>query len=176
MARKIFFLSIFMFLVGVSSVSVSYAQCPVCAKAAASNGNWPERSMCQLAQGSANLLFGWTEAFAQPLRENSTNPNPDGGYKTLNGVLKGWGQAVITSGAGLMEALTFWTPVRIVPNTNCVGCNDIGQEAGKCADKTGQAAAHAGETLFNAGASVGNGIDNVVTGAGQSIEKVLPKH
>ena len=136
MARKILFLAIVMCLVGIGSVSVSYAQCPICAKVVTSNGNWPERSICQLTQGCGNLLLGWTEAFAQPVRENVTNPNPDLVYKTLNGSLKGWGQAVITSGAGLMEVLTFWTPVRISPDTNCVGCNDVGKKTVKQATKT----------------------------------------
>ncbi len=122
MFRNVLSLAMIMIFMGAFSVA-SYAECPICVKASASNSNWPERSVCQFAQGAGNLLFGWTQAFTEPVRENICNSNPCPLYKTTNGLLVGWGKAIITSGSGLLEILTFWTPVRIIPDTGCIGNN-----------------------------------------------------
>ena len=98
------------------------ADCPVCGKAAGSNGNWPQRSANQMLQGLSNVGFGLFEVFSEPMREVRENPNPDLGYKIGNGALKGWGTAMGAFGGGILEVLTFWTPVRIIPNTTCAVC------------------------------------------------------
>ena len=125
MIRKILFLAVFVAMLGVFSVSYA-GQCPICAKASAANQNWPERSACQFTQGCGHLLLGWTYAFSEPVAENQCNTNPCPVNKTTNGLLKGWGKAVITSGEGLMEILTFWTPVRIVPDSGGLACAETG--------------------------------------------------
>ena len=105
--------------------SSTFAQCDMCKKASSSNANWPERSFAQLVQGAANITMGWTKAFTEPFKENQSNPNPDTGYKFGNGVLMGWGKACMATGAGILEGVTFWTPVRIIPNTDCPVCQDV---------------------------------------------------
>ena len=172
MVGKILFLAIALMM---ATVSVSFAQteCPVCSKAAASNTNWPERSLNQGLQGITNITLGWTEAFAQPLRENTDNPNHDTGYKLGNGVLKGWGQAIMMTGAGLLEAITFWTPVRIVPNTTCVGCRDVGKKIVN--QVTVEPLVAAAEMLSGAGKTIVEDVGEIVPGAQQAASEVVPK-
>ena len=127
MVRKALFLALL--LIAVTTAS-AYAKCQVCTDASAANTNWPQRSANQLIQGCANTTLGWTQAFTEPFKEDKVNPNKDTGYKMGNGVLKGWGKAVMSFGAGLMEAITCWTPVRIIPDTGCPACEDL-PKAGK---------------------------------------------
>ncbi len=130
MFRKILSLAIIMVSIGICAFSVAaYADCPICAKASSSNTNWPERSACQLTQGFGNLFLGWTQIFTEPVQENVCSSNPCPVYKTTNGLLLGCSKAIITSGSGLMEILTCWTPARIIPDSGCVGCAKDKQKA-----------------------------------------------
>ncbi len=122
MVRKTLFLVLVLM---VATATASYAECNMCKAASASNKNWPERSANQFLQGFGNMLLGWTQAATEPFKENATNPNPDTGYKLGNGILMGWGKACMSTTAGFLEAVTFWTPVRIVPDTNCPCCGDL---------------------------------------------------
>ena len=124
MVRKALFLAVALL---TAVASVSYAECQVCKDASAANNNWPQRAGNQFLQGCVNTTTGWTQAFTEPFHENATNPNKDAGYKMGNGLLMGWGKAIMSTGAGLMEILTFWTPTRIIPDTNCPICEDLGK-------------------------------------------------
>ena len=71
----------------------------------------------RICQGICNVALGWTEIFFRPGKEVAAGKGP------IEGIFKGLGNALVRTGAGAVEVVTFWVPGdQVATSDSCPLC------------------------------------------------------
>ncbi len=73
----------------------------------ANSDSYLKKAPSMLFRGVHNVLFGWVELLAQPVRHSKNAPLVVG---TATGIVMGVVMTVARTGSGLVDVLTFWIP------------------------------------------------------------------
>lgn len=98
------------------AASLAYAaDCSLCGKL--KSGDTVNAYGARLCNGLCNGLLGWSEIFFRPGKVAAAGGNP------ISGFFGGLGNAIIRTGYGVVEVVTFWTPGEsIVKIKDCPLC------------------------------------------------------
>lgn len=82
--------------------SAAYAECFICDNA--NSDKYSQKITYKIVRGVGNTLFGWTELIVRPSKEM------EAGIPFSTAVTAGLADAVVRTGNGLLELVTFWNP------------------------------------------------------------------
>ncbi len=102
MKKIVFWLSVCAFVILAGTPVYAKGTCDLCPRA--ESDQYGTKAPAALGRGIVNTGFGFTEIFAQPIKESKAGGNAAVGFG------KGIGQFVVRELKGAAEIATFWIP------------------------------------------------------------------